>query len=34
VIETGVPMVKAAEGCTHVAAGKSRWNEAKGVAGS
>ena len=27
VIETGVPMVKAAEGCTHVAAGKSRWSE-------
>ena len=27
VIDTGVPMVKAAEGCTHVTAGKSRWNE-------
>ena len=27
VIETGVPMVRAAEGCTHVNAGKSRWNE-------
>jgi heme-degrading monooxygenase HmoA len=27
VIETGVPMVRAAEGCTHVTAGKSRWNE-------
>jgi hypothetical protein len=27
VIETGVPMVKAAEGCTHVTAGKSPWNE-------
>ena len=27
VIETGVPMVRAAEGCTHVTAGKSRWSE-------
>ena len=27
VIETGVPMVTAAEGCTHVAAGKNRWSE-------
>jgi heme-degrading monooxygenase HmoA len=27
VIETGVPMVKAAEGCTHVTAGQSRLNE-------
>jgi quinol monooxygenase YgiN len=27
VIETGVPMVNAAEGCTHVTAVKSRWNE-------
>ena len=27
VIQTGVPMVRAAEGCTHVTAGKSRWNE-------
>ncbi len=27
VIETGVPMVRAAEGCTHVNAGKSRWIE-------
>jgi heme-degrading monooxygenase HmoA len=27
VIETGVPMVRTAEGCTHVTAGKSRWNE-------
>jgi len=27
VIETGVPMVKAQEGCTHVTAGKSRWSE-------
>jgi heme-degrading monooxygenase HmoA len=27
VIETGVPMVKAQEGCTHVTVGKSRWSE-------
>ena len=27
VIETGIPMVKAQEGCTHVTAGKSRWSE-------
>ena len=27
VIETGVPMVKAQEGCTHVTAGKSRWSD-------
>jgi heme-degrading monooxygenase HmoA len=27
VIETGVPMVKAAEGFTRVTAGKRRWNE-------
>ena len=27
VIETGIPMVKAEEGCTHVTAGKSRWSE-------
>ena len=27
VIETGVPMVKAAEGCTHVTAGESSWSE-------
>ena len=27
VIETGVPMVRAAKGCTHVTAGKSRWKE-------
>jgi heme-degrading monooxygenase HmoA len=26
VIETGIPMVKAQEGCTHVTAGKSRWS--------
>jgi hypothetical protein len=25
--ETGIPMVKAQEGCTHVTAGKSRWSE-------
>ena len=27
VIDTGVPMVKAQEGCTHVTVGKSRWSE-------
>ena len=27
VLETGVPMVKAAEGCTHVTAGESRWSD-------
>ena len=27
VIETGIPMVKAQEGCTHVTAGKSRWSD-------
>jgi len=27
VIERGVPMVEAAEGCTHVTAGKSGWSE-------
>jgi hypothetical protein len=27
VIETGIPMVKAQEGCAHVTAGKSRWSE-------
>jgi quinol monooxygenase YgiN len=27
VIETGIPMVKAQEGCTHVTAGRSRWSE-------
>ena len=27
VIETGVPMVKAQEGCTHVTVGKSRWSD-------
>jgi heme-degrading monooxygenase HmoA len=27
VIETGVPMVKAQEGCTHVTVGKSRWSK-------
>ena len=27
VIETGVPMVKAQAGCTHVTAGKSHWSE-------
>ena len=26
-IETGIPMVKAQEGCAHVTAGKSRWSE-------
>jgi quinol monooxygenase YgiN len=26
-IATGVPMVTAAEGCTHVTTGKSRWTE-------
>ena len=25
--DTGVPMVKAAKGCAHVTAGKSRWSE-------
>jgi heme-degrading monooxygenase HmoA len=27
VIETGVPMLKAQAGCTHVTAGKSHWSE-------
>ena len=27
VLETGVPMVKAQDGCTHVTAGSSRWSE-------
>ena len=27
VLGTGLPMVRAAEGCTHVTAGKSRWSE-------
>jgi len=27
VIETGVPMATAAEGCTHVQAGMSRWSD-------
>lgn len=27
VLDTGVPMVKAQEGCTHVTVGKSRWSE-------
>ena len=27
VIETGIPMVKAQEGCAHVTVGKSRWSE-------
>lgn len=27
VIETGIPMVKAQEGCTDVTAGESRWSE-------
>ena len=27
VIETGIPMLKAQEGCTHMTAGKSRWSE-------
>jgi antibiotic biosynthesis monooxygenase len=27
VIGTGVPMLKAAEGCPHVTVGKSRWSE-------
>jgi quinol monooxygenase YgiN len=26
VLETGVPMTKAAEGCSHVTVGKSRWS--------
>jgi quinol monooxygenase YgiN len=27
VMETGIPMVNAQEGCTHVTVGKSRWSE-------
>ena len=27
VIETGIPMAEAQEGCTHMTAGKSRWSE-------